>query len=84
MLGEQSAVEVLQSQLGHGHPLSGVVAHGKGSCSPSRHGHTILEDGRRKENMHISPVTYSAGVAKFYCVALPPLFSTHTAMFRIV
>lgn len=42
VLGEQSAVEVFQCQLGHGHPLSGVVAHGKGSCSPSRHGHTIL------------------------------------------
>lgn len=42
MLGEQSAVEVFQCQLGHSHPLSGVVAHGKGSCSPSRHGHTIL------------------------------------------
>ena len=44
VLCEQSAVEVLQCQLGHGHPLSGVVAHGKGSCSPSRHGHTILLD----------------------------------------
>lgn len=42
MLGEQSAVEVFQRQLGHSHPLSGVVAHGQGSCSPSRHGHTIL------------------------------------------
>lgn len=42
VLGEQSAVEVFQCQLGHSHPLSGVVAHGKGSCSPSRHGHTIL------------------------------------------
>lgn len=47
MLGEQSAVEVLQCQLGHSHPLSGVVAHGKGSCSPSRHGHTILWDNSR-------------------------------------
>lgn len=44
VLGEQRAVEVLQRQLGHGHPLPGVVAHGKGGCSPSRHGHAILEE----------------------------------------
>lgn len=42
MLGEQRAVEVLQRQFGHGHPLSGVVAHGEGGCSPSCHGHALL------------------------------------------
>lgn len=49
VLGEQGAVEVLQRQLGHGHPLAGVVAHGKGGCRPTRHGHTIL-GGRRAES----------------------------------
>lgn len=44
MLRKQRAVEVFQRQLGHGHPLPGVVAHGKGSGRPSRHGHTILVD----------------------------------------
>lgn len=45
VLGEQGAVEVLQRQLGHGHPLAGVVAHGKGGRRPSRHGHAILGHG---------------------------------------
>lgn len=51
VLGEQGAVEVLQGQFGHGHPLTGVVAHGKGGCRPSRHGHTILGDSERRERV---------------------------------
>lgn len=47
VLGEQGAVEVLQRQLGHSHPLSGVVTHGKGGSGLSRHGHTLLRDDRK-------------------------------------
>lgn len=60
VLGEQSAVEIFQRQLGHGHSLSGVVAHGKGSCSPSRHGHTILQGNKDNEEQRSDHV-HAAG-----------------------
>lgn len=66
VLREQRAVEVLQRQLGHGHPLPGVVAHGKGRCRPSRHGHTILRDDTRPtEENHVPFFTLCCGKNKF-------------------
>lgn len=48
MLGDQVAVEVLQSHFGHSDPLLGVVAHG-GTGRLTRHCHGYLKRLRQTD-----------------------------------
>lgn len=75
VLGDEVAVEVLQRDFGHGHPLLGVVAHGEAGAL-ARHGHHVPADAVESRNGAIGKRRRNDTTRRPEEAAVPPASSS--------